>query len=566
MIIDARTLEEGRLLEAELCIVGAGAAGLSLAAEFAAAGRDVVVLEAGGDKQTPQSQEIYEGELERDYPHPPPHMYRQRRLGGSTTIWGGRCVPFDPIDFEARDYVPLSGWPFGYEDLVPFYRRAQAYLDAGEFAYDAGEALPAEQRAFVEGFSDPDVGDQTLERFSLPTNLFKKLRDSLVAHPNVTVVSNAACLRLKTRDGRRVVGAECVTGADRSLSVVARRYVVAAGGMESVRLLFNSNDEHKAGLGNPHDVLGRYYMCHVEASIGTLRLTPAGRGVRYGFDRTRDGVYVRRKFIIGADAQRRLGMLNFSARLHHASVIDPDHGDPILSSMFLAKQFLLPEYRRKFSVLEHDSRRRSSQGAAFMASHLRNIVLGSPRLALFTADWTWRRYLVERKLPYVALHSRRGVYPLDVNGEQAPNFDSRLTLGASRDRHDQPRIRVDWRMNELDVHSVAAGLRLMRDRFDASGCGTVEFDDATLEDQVRESVPVGGHHIGGARIGATARQGVVDADLKVHDIDNLFVASAAVFPTSSHANPTLTLVALGMRLADHLKAVSAKSTPEAAFA
>lgn len=564
MIINAHTLDDGAILDADICIVGAGAAGLAIAETFRSTSHRVVVLEAGGEGYSKAAQQLYEGELAQDQSHPPPHMYRQRRLGGSTTIWGGRCVPFDPIDFEARDYVPHSGWPFGFETVEAYYPRAQAYLDAGAYDYRAESAMPAGQGQFIDGFSDPDMMSDVIERFSLPTDVFRKLKATLAGLPNIHIVSNATCLSLDTIDGRRVESARCITGGEKGFTVRAGRFVAAAGGLETVRLLFNSDREHERGLGNSHDLLGRFYMCHLEAGVGAMQLSPADRPVRYGFDRTRDGVYTRRKFTLSAAAQRRLQVLNVSVRLHHDSVMDARHRDPILSSMFLAKRFLIPEYRRKFSVLEHAAGRQSDEDHTALPAHLRNVVLGSPRLALFTADWTWRRYMKTRRLPYVALHSARGTYPLDINGEQAPDPDSRVTLGESRDRHGQRRLRVDWRMNALDQTSIATSLRFMRDRMEASGCGTIAFDDAALEEAVAASVPVGGHHIGGARSGATSRTGVVDENLRVHGVDNLYVASAACFPTSSHANPTLTLVALSLRIADHLKSLLAKPGIEAA--
>lgn len=554
MLIDARELPAGTTLDCDICIVGAGAAGLAMASELVGSGLQVVVLEAGGAKQEAASQAFYAGES-LSPAHPDPSMYRQRRLGGSTTIWGGRCVPFDPIDFEPRAHVPLSGWPFGRETLDPYYTRAMALLDAGAHDFSARTAFAS--GAMIEGFDDPIVGTDLIERYSLPTDLWQKLKPMLVAAPDVRIVSNAACLGFATgENGSAVDHAPFATPEGLRSKVTARHYVIAGGGLETVRLLARSGPVSaglgSAGLGNHSDFLGRTYMCHVELALGELQLAPAQRGVSWGFEKTIDGVYARRRFTIAPARQRELGILNAMIRLHHANVVDPVHRDGILSTMFLAKRFVIPEFRRKLSMVEHAAVGTLRQDARFWARHVGNVARGAPRLAGFLADWVVRRHVHSRRIPYVALPSPAGIYSLDVNVEQAPDRASRVTLGDAVDRFGIPQLKIDWRINDLDVASAVSTMREMKAALARSGCGTIAFDEDRVEEEARAAVPVGGHHIGTARMAVDPKAGVVDSDLRVHGVANLFVAGAAVFPTSSHANPTLTLVALAMRLADHL--------------
>jgi choline dehydrogenase-like flavoprotein len=221
--------------------------------------------------------------------------------------------------------------------------------------------------------------------------------------------------------------------------------------------------------------------------------------------------------------------------------------------MFLAKRFIIPEFRRKLSMVEHAAAGELKQDGRFWMRHGANVVAGAPAVAGFLFNWGTQHTLAYRKLPYVALRSRAGVYPLDFNGEQAPNLDSRVSLSDQVDAFGVPRLKIDWRMNDLDARTLAATLRDLRDAFARSGCGVVEFDDAALDEQARSALPVGGHHIGTARMAADPSQGVVDADCKVHHLANLHIGGCATFPTSSHANPTLTIVAMALRLAEHLK-------------
>ena len=206
--------------------------------------------------------------------------------------------------------------------------------------------------------------------------------------------------------------------------------------------------------------------------------------------------------------------------------------------MYLAKAFIVPEYARKMTALEHQARaQRGSSAIAYHAAHLRNIILGSPKLTAFAADWTRRRILASRKLPSVVLADPRGFYPADINGEQEPNPDSRITLGSDRDALGMPKVRVAWRATVEDYHRLLVGLRRIEGAFTRSK--SVRFDLAGVTEII-------------------SREGVCDANGEVFSVPGLFIAGAAAFPTSSFANPTLTLVALSLRLANHLQRAPAR--------
>lgn len=536
----------------DICIIGAGPAGIAIAMELIDSGKRVLLLEAGGEKPDAANQSFLDGESISPA-HPEPSLYRHRRAGGASTIWGGRCVPLDPIDFEKRDWVALSGWPIGYDDLVPFYRRAQTVLDAGPFDYASQSAL--EEGALIDGFIDGAAKTDIIERFSLPTDVFAKYRAALVASRNVTLVLNAACVDLPPQgDFKGVTGCTIAAPDGTRRTVKAGQVVVAAGGLETYRLLANSWYEH-GGIGNHSDFLGRTYMCHLELSAGSLQLSPASRRVSYGFEMTRDGVYARRKFTLSPQYQRENGVLNASIRLHHPGIVDPAHGDGILSLMYLAKNTVIPEYRRKLAMVDHVAAAAMEHRGRFWAGHIRNIALGAPRTAQFTANWLRRHSLAKRKLPYVALKNAQGRYALDLNVEQEPQRASRVTLSHDRDPHGMRRLSIDWQVSPLDIRSAAAAYRALWSDLARSGVGEIEESLPELDEEARNAVAVGGHHIGLTRMAADPAQGVVDADCTVHGVGNLHIASAAVFPTSGHANPTLTIVALALRLADRLKAM-----------
>ncbi len=530
-----------------MCIIGAGAAGITLAAELDRCGYPVLLLEAGQLEADDSLLDYYQGTA--NSPHPDPAQYRRIVFGGTTGIWGGRCIPFDPIDLAERDYVANSGWPISYEELARHYPKALQYCDAGAFDFSASGSLRSPLPTI--GAFDGTGADGTqvvladrIERYSLPTNFGVRYRERIQSSQNVTALFGARCLLL-SRDAAtgRIESAVVVDRAGRKFSVRADVFVLATGGIEVPRLLMLS-DPQGAGLGNGSDCLGRYYMCHFENTFG--RIVPHGAPVVFEFERTTDGVYCRRQLRFCAAALQRYSLLNTAFRLHFPSYSDATHGSAVMSGIFLAKSMLIPEYR---SILEA-----SAESPASPASlHIRNVLTGLPQLLRFSADWLFRIRLAQRKLPYTLVPNADGTYPLEFNSEQTPLAANRVTLADDADRHGLRRVRINWQVSDADVDAACRAFQLLRDVLRARGTCRLEFDDARLRDRLGRSVPLGGHHMGTARMAATQRDGVVDENCKVFDVANLYVASSAVFPTSSHANPTLTIVALAVRLAEHLR-------------
>jgi choline dehydrogenase-like flavoprotein len=251
---------------------------------------------------------------------------------------------------------------------------------------------------------------------------------------------------------------------------------------------------------------------------------------------------------------RREHLAGLVLRPNHVNIVDPAHRNAVLSAMYLVKNLIVPEYARKLTALEEQAmRERGIARGRFHAAHLRNLVLGAPGLTAFALNWARRRTFAERKLPSVFLRDPRGVYALEVNAEQEPNPDSRVTLAAERDALGMRRVRIDWRTTDADHRRLAQGLRTMQAALAHSQTVRLDFDGIDLDAAARQRIPVGGHHIGTARMGRTPASGVCDANGEVFGTRGLFIAGAASFPTSGFANPTLTIVALALRLAAHLK-------------
>lgn len=543
MIIASADLSPALTSAVDVCIVGSGAAGITLACELDGSGLRVLMLEAGEFKPAAALQDDYDGRATP--PHPSPIEYRRVAFGGTTSIWGGRCVPFDPIDFEARDYVADSGWPIPYEEVARHYPRALEYCDAGAFDFRASTSIAA-AGAMIPGLAADGVLEVDLiERYSLPTNFGTRYRRKLQASSNVTAVLDVRCVGLLRAAGAdRVEAVEAVLQSGERLKVPAGVVVLATGGIEATRLLLAA-DAGGVGLGNRYDQLGRYYACHLESAVG--RLVPKGISPAFEFERTRDGVYCRRKIQFSAAAQRRHRLLNTAFRLHFPEYSDASHGSAVLSAIYLAKSFLIAEYQ---SILQQ-----SAQFAVMSPArqHWRNVLRGMPALARFGHAWLFKRQLAQRKLPYTLVANADGSFPLEFNCEQTPLQSSRIMLESERDRHGVPRVWVDWRRSDDDITAAERAFALLRARLEESGVCTLDYDAADLQARLARSAPLGGHHLGTTRMSATVRRGVVDENCALWDFPNLYVASSCVFPTGSHANPTLTIVALAVRLALRLK-------------
>ncbi|MFZ4289270.1 GMC oxidoreductase [Variovorax sp. HJSM1_2] len=541
MILDALNAEATKALRTTICIVGAGAAGITLACELDATGVQVLLVDAGAIHASKEiSQDPYEGSSEGA--HATPRFFRRRGFGGTTAIWGGRCVPYDPIDFEARDFVQGSGWPIAYEEVARHYPKAMAYCDAGAFEFNAKTAF-TKPGDTIPGMTSAD-GIQTdgIERYSLPTHFGKRYGAQLAASGNVSVLGPAQVTRL-VRDAAsgHIAAIECCAeegGA--AFRIEARHFVLATGGIETARLLLASD------VGNTHDNVGRYYTCHIENFVGTLR--PRRPGAAFHFEKTHDGVYGRRKLTFDPQLQRQERLLNTSFRLHYPNVADASHGSAVLSAVYLARRTLIPEYRRILQYGVGEAVRTSSAWA-----HARNVATGLPQLAGFGVDWTRRRILAKRKLPYVLVPNADGSFVLEFNAEQTPLRQSRITLSDQKDGYGVPRVHVAWKLADDDIESLCRGYRRLRQSLQEEGAAVLDFNDAALRETIAASVPLGGHHIGTTRMASSPALGVVDRHSAVFDAPNLFIASSSVFPTSSHANPTLTIVAMAIRLAEHLR-------------
>lgn len=501
-VTDARTLPEGSLIEADIVIVGGGMAGLAIAYEFIGTAARVVILESGGPDPDPEIQGLYDGTGTMSGPgeadRPMDAYLRQSRvraLGGSGHVWGGKCGPLDPVDFSPRPHVALSGWPFGRHHLKPFYDRACDRLKLPRFPVDSGppdgSTLPSITSADGGLRDSPRAYSPVTGRFN-PAE-FAAFRDGPGQAPNIHIHThaNVTDIRLAADGSVDRLEVRCLTGTRHTAR--ARRYVLATGGVENARLLLASRSDRPAGVGNASGWVGRCFQGHVTVTTGEN--DPRGDA----------------EIALTTPADIALYDNGARDRPHAVLVLAP-----AVQSRLGAGNCTLT-----LGVGPKPAAAAGTVGAA--AEQLAAAVEGAG----------------PRRADYFLM------------SEEAPNPDSRITLSETTDALGQPRAHLDWRYTQADWDTLSASARGFAAAFGAEGLGRVCWPVAPGE--ILRSMGPSRHHMGTTRISEDPGQGVVDADCRMHETPNLYVAGSSVFPTSGLVNPTLTLIALAIRLADHLK-------------
>jgi len=542
MMIDARSLPPGETVKTQVCIVGAGPAGLTLAREFANQNFEVCLLESGGVEFDEETQSLSDGTVVGD-PYPAVRDTRLRRLGGTPHMWEGqsgyrqygwRCLPLDPIDFEQRDWVPNSGWPLTRSDLDPFYERAQKVCQIGPYTYKVADWQ--DERAKPLTFKG-DRLTTAISQYGLRDPFTTEYPQALQQAANIKTILFANVVEIETDDsGQRVTRLRVATLQGNEFWMEANLFILATGGMENARLLLASNRQHTAGVGNRYDVVGRYFMDRPILSLGLVPHSPRvfEQTNLYDIYPTKQGPVM--GFVKLSEAtMRQERLLNNGAQLFPRPL--PYQREATLALRQLLKSVShgkLPQDASK--CLSTMSRGSGYVAAATFWSAVRSIP------AFHRGDWS---YLPSEK-------RRFSQFEIFYQMEQVPDPNNRIALSRERDRLGLPKTEIHWRLNDIDIRSAIRTQEIWAEEFDKAGIGQLKFARNWAEQAFEK--PAMHHHLGSTRMHVDPKQGVVDANSQVHGIANLFIAGCSVFPTAGYSNPTLTMIALALRLADYIKA------------
>jgi choline dehydrogenase-like flavoprotein len=538
-------------LEAEVAIVGAGPAGITLALELAEAGHRVLLIESGGDSYSADVQQLG-NTAGNDSAHVPMSLATRRQLGGASNLWGGRCVPFDPIDFQPRRIVGDARWPVTYAELERHFSRACEWFMCGEPVFDASQIPSLAKDALIPGWPEGDIHSTSLERWSSSTSFGRVYRTRLRTSPFVTVVGELTCTEIVcTDDGRGVEYLAAQTLSGKRVQIRAKRYVLACGGIESTRLLFASNRHHEHGIGNHSGHLGRWYMAHLGASIARVHFNSPPADTIYGFERDPDGIYVRRRFTFSPSYLTEHDLPNVAMWLDNPEISDPAHRNAVLSLVYL----VLASPLSRYFVAEGIRRRKIDTNYPVSNwLHLRNILWNLPSATKFALMFGYERFVRRGfKVPGVFVANASNTYRIYYHGEHLPHHGSYVAPTRELDELGVARMRTHLCFHENDVR---AAIRV-HEHFDRylrrHRLGHLEYLYKDPEAGFREQLLDGYHQAGTTRMSSLPEDGVLDPQLAVHGFEDLFVASSSAFVTSSQANSTFMIVAFALRLAEHLR-------------
>jgi len=512
VLVDFRSDQASSNIDCDICIIGAGAAGITLASSLIGSGIEVCVFESGGLEFSANIQSLYEGE-EIGLENASPTKCRLRYFGGTTNHWRGWCAPLREIDFKTRSWIPLSGWPIRRSDLNPYYERAQEICQIGTVGFETNALLNNEQNRFPPFSSEK--ADIRLFRFSPPTRFGQVFREDLRKAKNIKVYLYANLIQLETNESASEVRTVQLQSLEGKTGIVnARIIVLACGGMENARLLLLSNKIEPAGLGNSSGLIGRYFMQHIEGYVANILVTDPD--VLAQFSRhIKRSTQVRAELALSEQAQEKHGILSSGFTIH----------------------------------------RKVRDGAVYKA--LRKI-WQDLKHGHWPENFSDRLWSVMADLGSVgdAIYNNKKSYArLYIRAEQLPNRDSNISLSDRLDVFGLPKIKVDWQLTNFDKRSIIESTYRIAEEFGRLNLGRVKLEDwVTQEDNTWPQPLWGGcHHMGTTRMSDDLNMGIVDINCRVHTVGNLYIAGSSVFPTAGYVPPTLTIVALALRLSDHLK-------------
>ena len=550
MFIDGRSIQKNRTIETDVCIIGAGTAGITLAKELMDSQFRVCLLESGGLEPDPETQKLYWGE-NIGLPYFTLDTARARYFGGSSNRWhvaignnslGARMRPLDEIDFEERDWIPYSGWPFDKSHLDPYYNRAQSICKIEPFTYD------------IEDWEDsirtprlPLTGDRVktiIFKFGSRYPFIKNIPKEISRAENISTYLNANVTEIETDESARNVTRLCLATLQKNrFWVSAKVFILAAGGIEIPRLLLLSNKRQKSGLGNQNDLVGRFFMEHLHFWSGIF--VPSEPDIfksttLYNNVYRVNGVPIIGKLAFTDKVLRREKMVNHCVQLIPSIVLKSSLYSffyPNISSESVASAKILASVIRGGNIPDD------------FGKHISNVFTGMDDIAIAT----YRK--VRRKIYKNFNKKRVGMFRLAHMTEQVPNPNSRITLSEERDSLGLNRVRLNWQVSPMDILSAVRAQEIIDEELRRAGLGRLSIH---MKDETTPSGLHGGyHHMGTTRMHTDPKKGVVDENCKVHNTSNLFIAGPSVFPTGGYANPVLTTVALAVRLADHIKNVMA---------
>lgn len=536
----------------DLCVVGSGPAGIITVLEYVHLNPDktVLLIEYGFPGQKKLNALDDSIEIKNTVNHHQPYDCTNKGLGGTSLTWGGRCVMYDEVDFIDRPSINGGcTWDTSlFNEVKSHVAKAASYFECGDPYFNLHEMTAFKNKRIAENFKEGIVTDSTLERWSMPTRFGQRYRKEIEECPNITLlegyeardfnapVSQGNFTSLKVRN---VISQEI-------FEINAKSFVLAAGTQETTRLLLRNTQLFKS-VGFVPPALGKYYQCHLFGKIASVIFNGDPKKTEYGFLRSADSTYIRRRLQFTSKYLIDNDLLNTTFYLDNPLYFDPAHKNGAMSFMYLA--MITPILGKKLAppAIAYSITKGKAVG---IRKHLWNIIKDFPNSLLTPAAIFYERYCQKRKLPGIFLFSPKNIYALYFHSEQIPNEKNRMELGA-----DGETLIIHYELTDTDINSVVKLHETLDQWLKDCDCGSLEYwyKKEELADVIKKISKDGIHQIGTTRIANTPEEGVVDRNLRLYGTRNVYVCSSSVFPTSGHANPTFFLGAFAIRLANYLK-------------
>lgn len=511
MIYDSRKLEKNFLIEGDVCIVGAGAAGISMALDMMSMNFKTILLEGGGFEYEDKMQQLYKGNIKGPDNYPLTAS-RLHYFGGTTNHWGGHCSPLDEIDFKKRNWVENSGWPISKSDLEPYFSKTSEILEleSSDFSLEYWGKIPSFSKKI------PINNEAVIEKiwqYSSPVKFNTKYRNTIENSDKIHLYSYANVTNILSNEGvSNIEELEVNNHEGRRGKVKAKYFILACGAVQNARLLLNSRNNLSNGLGNHYDLVGRYFMEHIHMRSNEIWLNRFSSSGRYILDWGKTKANSR--FSISPSKQEEFKILNGVFRIE-----------------------TLIRNRTEKTLFERFSNEDATKNGY-------SLTFGEK---------------IQRKLnkyEQQTVHNIDMAFGTQVMMEQPPKRNARVILENERDELGMLRAGLEWNISSHEKYSILKMFELTAKELGLSGIGRVKLNDSLLEgneDLWVESRFPANHHMGTTRMSNDPKKGVVDSNCKVHGLNNLFVAGSSCFVTSGCANPTYTLISLSLRLSNHIK-------------
>jgi len=523
MILDGNSLQDNFQVDSDICIIGGGVAGIVLANELKKNFSQIILIESGTENYTPEAQGLYKPEQPPSL-GPDPSYSRLRFLGGTSNHWENNTSPLSPIDFEQRDWIPNSGWPIKLDDLSDYYLKAQDYCGVDTDSYNT--PYWANKLGNTDLLKESKVMVSRVSKFSNPpVRFFHEYGQKLIQSDNVTIYKNTNLIDIEFNlDTKKISAAIVQSNNGKKGNIQASTFILCLGGIENARMMLIFNDKYKNKLGNKGDNVGRYFMEHPTPRAAQLFVEDDSIFDFYKFN-NQGSKYVQ-AFMELSPSQLALHQTT-NLRIPLVPASNFTMSDGISSSHILKNSLSDGELPNNFG------------------SHLYNVLSDLDMVVEGIARKNFDQRLFDHA-------DKVGGFQLPMMMEQTPDRNNRVYLGSTKDKFGLKKILMDYHISKADKKRVWKTLDIVASEVGATNLGRLkklkERSDRIWSDQLGFS----NHHMGTTRMSNSENDGVVDKNLLVFGTDNLFIGGSSVFPTGGHVPPTLTIVALAIRLSNFL--------------